>query len=236
LDHSSMMTTMFSDTSLPMIIWVAFMAGIGGSLHCVGMCGGLVVATAPNKLSNFTYQLGRIISYALIGGLAGVLGELLAFKQQNPILRFSPMILMGLLLIFWGVQGWRGKKIGIPLPALLSNWVNSIWGRVVRVSGDSSRATSLRAFAVGLLSIFLPCGFLYGVVFALAALGSPMAGFVGMTAFALGTVPAMSVAPEVVRRVLKPLYRLTPRLTPVLLTLCGLFFVSKALFKLFGKL
>ncbi|MBT7668924.1 MAG: sulfite exporter TauE/SafE family protein [Bdellovibrionales bacterium] len=234
MDHSSMMATMFSDTSIFMIPWVAFIAGLGGSLHCVGMCGGLVVATAPNRSSIAAYQVGRIISYALLGGLAGLIGGLLTFKQNHPVFRFMPMLMIGLLLIFWGVQGWRGKKNSLPLPEGVTSYLNSLWGRVVGSSNLKAHSTSLRSFLIGLLSIFLPCGFLYGVIFALAALGNPWAGVFGMAAFALGTVPAMSIAPEIVRRVLHPLYRLTPRLTPILLTICGLFLLSKAVYKLVG--
>ena len=59
--------------------WVSFLAGLSGSLHCVGMCGGLVTASCDKEKDVFRYQVGRLLGYMAIGAFAGFLGSFIKF-------------------------------------------------------------------------------------------------------------------------------------------------------------
>ena len=71
------------DASLIALPWIAFLIGLGGSLHCVSMCGGLVTACAKTKREVAVYQVGRLMGYLLIGLFASVLGHLLIGQFQK---------------------------------------------------------------------------------------------------------------------------------------------------------
>ena len=98
------------DASIYALPWLSFLAGLGGSLHCIGMCGGLVGACAPDRKSIWVYQFGRLLSYSLLGLLAGMIGHLISQSFQNQFLNLIPAITLGLLFIFWGFKALRGEK------------------------------------------------------------------------------------------------------------------------------
>jgi len=213
------------DSSLTMIPWIAFLAGIGGSLHCVGMCGGLVVTCAPTKKSVFTYQIGRLLGYSFLGLLAGSLGHLLTFSQTSPAYSLIPAFLIGGLLIFWGLKSWLGKKAELPVPQTFRKFHMNIWQKMMGKTNGSTKS-----FTIGALSIFLPCGLLYGVVLTVASFQNPLIGLMSMFFFWLGTVPAMNFAPDIVRRVFKPLVQKLPRMTALCLIGIGVFTISSRVY------
>ncbi len=149
------------------IPWVSFAAGFGGSLHCVGMCGGLVTASCSNNKDIVRYQLGRLLGYLLLGLLAGTLASYLNFKNAHPLVALIPSLMIGGLFIFWGIQSFRGKKAELPLPKFLSVFYQKLWGSLIK--GNTSFTRSL---FIGFISILLPCGLLYGVVLGRVALQS----------------------------------------------------------------
>ena len=82
--------------------WVSFIAGLGGSLHCMGMCGGLVTATCDKSNDVFRYQIGRLLGYLTLGCLAGFVGNYLNVKNVHPLVSILPAFFIGILFIFWG--------------------------------------------------------------------------------------------------------------------------------------
>lgn len=210
------------------IPWAFFFAGFGGSLHCVGMCGGLVAASCSKKGDVLSYQLGRGLAYLVLGGLAGGFGLLLNLKELPFGVRLLLPILLGSLFIYWGVLGLLKKKSAILVPRFLSQTYVSLYRRMS--PGSSS---GRRSFTIGLLSIFLPCGMLYGVVLSTLAFQSFTMGAVGMFFFWLGTLPSMVIAPTLVRSVLRPLKFRLPRFYGTALIVIGILTIS---FRITGEL
>lgn len=213
---SAQLISHFGDvrTYLP---WVSFIAGLGGSLHCVGMCGGLTAASCETSSDIARYQVGRLIGYLGLGLSAGLLSSFLSIQNQSPLLPVASSVLIGLLFIYWGMQSYRGKRAELRTPKFLGRLYTKLWRRTV-----AENKSVTKAFFTGLISIFLPCGLLYGVVLGMVALESPLEVFTAMLFFWIGTVPAMVVAPGVVRRILRPLRSRMPKAYAVSLMVIGL--------------
>lgn len=201
--------------------WAAFITGLGGSLHCVGMCGGLVTASCDKTTDLFRYQTGRLLGYLLLGFFAGYLGSLVKFENQSPMLSIIPGMFIGLLFLFWGFQSWKGKKAEVPMPKFMSQLYSYLWNKLVFKNLNFSKA-----FFTGLISIFLPCGLLYGVVLGGVAVQNSLMASISMFFFWLGTTPSMILAPHVLRKILNPLRNKIPKTYGATLILIGLLTVS----------
>lgn len=163
---------------------VLFIAGLLTSVHCVGMCGGIMLSqTVGNEsITKFEamkpallYNAGRVISYTILGGVIGAAGSVfsLSFKSKAAV-----QIIAGIFMIMMGLNmsGFSlFRKFQIKLPRSFCR---------VKNKGGSP-------FVVGLLNGFMPCGPLQTMqIFALGT-GSPVKGALAMLAFSAGTVPLM---------------------------------------------
>jgi len=184
----------------------AFLVGLLGGVHCVGMCGGIVgalslgarragssgpLALLPLQLA---YNLGRISSYTLAGALLGTLGA--AFSQLLPLhlaqrvlyaVAAAVMILLGLYLGGWWFGLGRVERAG-----------GVLWRRLEPLGRRFLPVRRIpHAFGLGLIWGWLPCGLVYRVLIWAASSGSPQQGALLLLAFGLGTLPnllAMSLA------------------------------------------
>lgn len=168
----------------------AFLAGLVTSLHCAGMCGPLAcyIAPKPGSGASFTsvaslYQAGRLLSYTIIGALAGALGMVaLGWVQiyQVSLSRFLPWFLVAFfLLVAFRVDAY------LPKPAFFGRWLARIQMRT------HALPRSLSAVLIGLLTPLLPCAPLYAV-FGLALMTqSPVRGAEFLLLFGLGTLPLL---------------------------------------------
>ena len=167
-----------------------FLAGLAGSWHCVGMCGGFACALGsdPRGCSatlarQLTYNLGRVTTYCFIGGLVGFLAAgLCASGADAPPTSGAQRILAiasGLLMVFIGLQflGWLRRFAGPPGLGF----------------GGALLARSLRdlLLAFGVFNGFLPCPLVYAFAAQAAGSGGLIPGLLVMLAFGLGTFPAM---------------------------------------------
>lgn len=170
--------------------WPAFIAGMVTSLHCAGMCGPLAcyIAPKPGSPSSFTtvaslYQVGRLISYTLIGALAGALGMVaLGWVElyQQSLSRFLPW----LLVLFFLLVALRVDKY-FPKPAFLAPVLMRLQQRA------QALPRPLSGLVIGILTPLLPCGPLYAV-FGLALMTqSPVRGAEFLLLFGLGTLPLL---------------------------------------------
>lgn len=208
--------------------WVSFIAGLGGSLHCVGMCGGLVTATCEKSTEIFRYQVGRLLGYLLLGIFAGFIGNFLDFKSVNPFISILPAIFIGVLFIYWGQQNFRGKKAELPAPKFLSRLYTNLWNKLVKKNENFSKS-----FFTGFISIFLPCGLLYGMVLGTVALQHTHQAILSMFFFWLGTVPSMIVAPSFVQRIVSPFKSKLPKTYAISLVVIGIMTISLRVVKLY---
>jgi sulfite exporter TauE/SafE len=194
---------------------------MAGSLHCVGMCGGLVAASSKQTSDVIRYQIGRLIGYLILGFFAGLLGKIISAQMSHTNLSFLPGLLMGLLFIYWGIQNYRGKKSLV----FLNNLNAWTYKKIIPIFVFKNNGIS-KSFFIGLFSIFLPCGLLYGVVVGVAALNHSMQAVFTMLFFWLGTLPAMIVAPSLVHKILKPLKAKLPRTYAFSLIALGILTIS----------
>jgi len=196
-------------------------ASLAGSLHCIGMCGGLVTAVAKDKRSVALYHLGRLLGYGTLGAIAGFLGEKI-FRSTLSGGGWLPWIAasaLALSFIFLGIRVWREKPMHLSLPAfLLPLYFSSMKGL--------KKEMSMTAFSTGLFSVFLPCGWLHSFVLAAVATRSPFTGAAFLSLFWLGTLPALSIAPLFVHRVLQPIAIRAPKISGAFLVLAGVVALS----------
>ena len=176
-------------------IWLAFLAGLAGSFHCVGMCGGIVAALAMTRGSQpfssrfgsqVCYNLGRICTYTLLGAVAGLVGSALDFGALKSVTTWF-FIGANLFVIVIGLASALG------LSALS---LSSLEGRGARffaapLKRSLSSNSPLAAFPLGLMLGLLPCGLVYAPLMAAAASGGPGLGAATMAALGLGTIPIL---------------------------------------------
>lgn len=208
-------------SDLAFLPWVSLLAGLGGSLHCVGMCGGLVTATCQRSSDVVRYQSGRLLGYLLLGFFAGFLGKIFTIQQGHPQLTLIPGLILGGLFLFWGIQNYRGKKAELPVPKIIGKLYTKLF--VVLVARNK---TFTRSFFTGLLSILLPCGLLYGVVLGVAAFEHSFHALFTMFFFWLGTLPSMVLAPSIIQKILKPLKMRLPKTYAISLIFIGCLTIS----------
>ena len=176
----------------------AFVVGLLGGVHCVGMCGGIVGALTfglPEERRRrvgammpfqLAYNLGRIGSYVLAGAIMGALGMLLAqlmpvYYAQRVLLGLAGvfMILLGLYLSGWWMVLNRLERAG----GVIWRRLEPLGRRLLPVN------TPARALVVGMIWGWIPCGLVYSMLVNAVAAGSALKGAALMLAFALGTLP-----------------------------------------------
>ncbi len=170
-------------------------AGLFGSAHCIGMCGGLIAVAsdgangARQRLTvQLGYQLARLASYMTLGVVAGSLGRALDLAGQAAGLGKAAAVVAGVTMSLWGLTAMLsavGVALNMPRLRLLPAGVTSWLGRA------RSRPPLVRAVLLGGASALLPCGFLYAFALAGAATGSPVGGALVMAALWLGNLPAL---------------------------------------------
>lgn len=186
-----------------------FAASLLGSIHCAGMCGGLaVVAGAGQSCTGCTgcagnvrrsvrqaaaLQLGyhgaRGLSYALLGGIVGVLGSGVVTAERTPQLQSSLAVLVGGTIVLTGLLMIL-RHFGAPLRLPELPLFRSAPGH--RLRAWALRQTAMkRAMTIGLLTPLLPCGWLWAFAAVALAQGNALGGVVVMLSFWLGSVPAL---------------------------------------------
>ena len=176
----------------------AFLVGLAGSTHCLGMCGGIagslgagIEGSSRHRrwLMALSFNLGRILSYGMLGALVALLvaaiGSGVAAPQWGIFLR----LVTGAVFIAIACQlllDWQGLRR-----------IEALGGRVWRhIAPLAQRLMPVRspvqALALGGLWGWLPCGLVYTALLAAAGSGQPLQGAAIMLSFGLGTVPAMT--------------------------------------------
>lgn len=189
------------------------------------------MSCTPTRTNNLTYQLGRLVSYLLLATMAGLLGSFLTIEATNPIFNVIAGTFIGLMLIWFGIKNYIRKSPRLEIPTFLNEKILKVWGKILpRNQKEASLASS---FLVGSFSIFLPCGLLYGVVLALASFDNPLLAMMAISTFWIGTLPAMSFAPSLVKRLINPLAQRMPVVTSVFLVTIGLLTIANRVYASF---
>jgi len=171
--------------------------GLGGSLHCAGMCGPIAIAlpagSAPNGSQpgwlrhagpKMVYQLGRVVTYTSLGAIVGLGGNAISLTGYSRSLSIASGIAMIIALaaqLLWNRELISGKIIGkaiAPIKRGLSTLL-------------SSHGT-MTHFGIGLLNGLLPCGLVTAALLGSLGSGKALTGAIFMFGFGFGTVPLMS--------------------------------------------
>ncbi|MEJ2160771.1 MAG: sulfite exporter TauE/SafE family protein [Chromatiales bacterium] len=177
----------------------ALVAGLIGSAHCFGMCGGIAgamgMAAAQNGvrggrlgLQATLYNVGRISSYVVAGVIVGLLGSALGDMIDLPSWSLWLRGITGLVLVLLGLQiafGWR-------LLTFLERGGARLWRRLSPLAGRLlGKRGAINALGLGMLWGWLPCGLSYSMLLIATTTGTAVGGGAIMLAFGLGTLPSM---------------------------------------------
>lgn len=187
-----------------MDFWLSFATGIFGSMHCVGMCGPIVlwystqgISTAASPLSallnHLSYNAGRVVSISIVGGVLGLVGGgITALQGTGHWFSLS----VGVLLFLAGVSLLRIlPRFRFSSDAVFSSEASNIFARFYRkaVGYLFSSRTIESKFYIGFLTPLLPCGLLYVMFLKAASSGDLLSGALTMAAFGLGIVSALVI-------------------------------------------
>lgn len=163
----------------------AFILGLFGSLHCAGMCGPLALALPRAERNRgllagrLFYNAGRLVTYALIGIIFGVVGQslVLAGVQRWASIALGVVLLAGL---------FASRRLARLNPMLrVVQWLKTRMGMLL------SKRSLTALGMLGMLNGLLPCGLVYVAAAGATVTGSALAGAGYMAAFGAGTVPMM---------------------------------------------
>lgn len=194
-----------------------FLIGLLSSLHCVGMCGGIVAAYCsanPDPKSHWQYNLGRLISYTTIGALLGGFGSVFL---PSPTITGLITLVAGLIMVLYGLEQILARpflsKVTLP------------WSRFFKLFGQSK---SSAPFFVGLANSLMPCGPLQTLQLYALSSGSAVRGGLSLGVYALGTIPLMLGFGHFLARLSRSQVSKALRLSGVIIIILGLLLLGRA--------
>lgn len=204
-----------------MEFFAGLLLGFIGSLHCVGMCGPLALALPFQSgngsviVNQFLYQSGRIVSYILLGLLAGLIGQsffIAGWQQGLSIVSGVLIIIIGLGIVHKGY-----------LTAGLQSRIQKGFSSLLQKKGSFTFA------GIGILNGLLPCGLVYIALGTSTASGQWQDGVLIMTGFGMGTLPAM-VGISLVKSFSTTKFRIRlSKTAPILSVLVGVLLIIRGL-------
>lgn len=192
---------MASMTVLLSILLAAFL----GSWHCAIMCGPLCISLS-SKGSLWPYQLGRMLSYTLAGALAGAFAQKLLWNQSF-IIKIASLFFLSFAFLWLAIDLYRQKQ---------PQFTKQIWQRVLKVKTHSR-------FFLGILSVFLPCGWLFYFLLAAATTQSALSGALVLFLLYLSSLPALAGSSWLMRERLRKSQPQQHKWATVVITLAGLY-------------
>jgi sulfite exporter TauE/SafE len=225
-----------TDTLYLVFLATGFTVGFG---HCIGMCGPIVVSLSLNLkgksvlIPHILYSTGRIITYAILGGIAGLTGSFTILTSSILRLQKGVLILAGAMVLIMGLAmaGWlplgRIFRDDDFYKGFFSKWFH-------RLSASKSSSVYL---SLGLLLGLLPCGPVYTALIAsaragMAAANSLQAFFSGtllMLAFGIGTVPSLLLIGKLTGLRWIHSREVIYKIGSILMILVGIYFIFKGI-------
>jgi sulfite exporter TauE/SafE len=206
------------------MIWTAFLLGFLGSMHCAGMCGPIALAlrSSPSSfyMSRIFYNAGRILTYTVLGLIAGSAGAFISLAGWQQGLSITLGILL-LIASFSLVPGMKKSFSKFLRP--VETWVTS------KLSSFLRSSTTVDLMIVGVFNGLLPCGLVYTAIAAAAVTGTSWSGAAYMSLFGVGTLPMMlaisfsgKIIPVAWRSKITRVYPYVTMIVAVLLILRGM--------------
>lgn len=208
-------------------MWLtAVMLGLAGSLHCLGMCSPLAMAVTNFRSPFFTnrilYNVGRLLSYGILGMIVAAFGSLFQFSAYQNTLS----IVLGASLVIMGIAGI--SSIHIPLIskalALGTGLIKNLFSTFL------SKKTWSSMTLMGMLNGLLPCGLTYLALTYCITLPDISQGFLFMIVFGSGTLPVMLGLTTVLQSLIDRFHLNFRKLTTTMMIVLGLLLVSRGYF------
>lgn len=206
----------------------ALSMGLLGSFHCIGMCGPIAIAL-PIKADSWIskviggslYNLGRSVTYGLMGAIFGLLGKGFQLVGIQQIISIAIGVIMILSVFF---------------PLLFKNiqWIDKFTNRIVQklklaFAKLFRLKSNISLFIIGILNGFLPCGLVYMAIAAAIVTGEILEGTIYMVIFGLGTLPIM-LSLSLTSQIISINFRnKIKRIIPIFIILIGLLFILRGM-------
>lgn len=210
------------------MLFSAFILGLLGSFHCVGMCGPIAFmlpvdrSNSVKKVSQIAiYHFGRLLAYSTIGLVFGLIGKsLYIFGYQQQLSIFIGVLMVLLVLI--PQKTFNKYNFSKPIYRLIS--------KVKSALGSALKKKTMDTFlTIGFLNGFLPCGLVYMALFAAIAGGNAFNGSLYMAVFGLGTIPLMTTAIYFSHFLKGTARQRIQKAIPVFVVIIGLLFILRGL-------
>ena len=201
--------------------------GVAGSLHCVGMCGPLVLMMPFGRLEALIYHLGRTFTYVLMGFLAGFMFQVIDIRIYQR--EFS----VGIGIVFflmWAYQQWGNVLARVWKVDKVNQSRDSIKKGVLGLYSQALRRKHLAWRAVaGFANGLLPCGLVYGALMAGVGQGSTLGSTMLMLGFGLGTIPSLFLLAMIGNKIETSVRRYWTKLLPWWLLIMSIIFILRGL-------
>jgi len=218
-----------NNIDLVIILSTAFLGSVG---HCIGMCGGIVVAYSSSKIdprsswrrqtfSHLAYNFGRVTTYTILGAMFGLIGKAIAFTPATKGVLF---VLTGILMILAGASLLGNLKFlnSAEWSVSRQGWFQDIFKQLIKSRSLSS------FYLLGMLNGIIPCGLVYSFAIFAASTANPLWGAIVMATFGLATIPALFFLGTVTRFLQRGSLRGTMmKLAAMLVVFYGLFTLYK---------
>jgi sulfite exporter TauE/SafE len=210
-----------------MELWSAFVIGLVGSFHCIGMCGAIAFALPRGDArwkflgGRILYNLGRVATYTILGLFFGFVGQAvsLAGFQQGLSIMVGILMLIIVVLPRTFTQKLLSAQWIAPSIARLKSGIGRLFGKGSMPS----------LFAIGLLNGLLPCGFVYVGIGGSLTTNSILGGAAYMALFGLGTLPTMLAASLATNFISLNLRNTVRRFLPVGMALLAVMFILRGM-------
>lgn len=206
----------------------AFVFGLMGSLHCIGMCGPIAFMLPLDRERSGLkyaqlglYHLGRSLAYGLIGLVFGLVGKglyLFGFQQRLSVI-LGLIMIASILIPGNYFKGWSLTR---PLYRLVGKLQSALGNQLKKRTPDTF-------LTIGFLNGFLPCGLVYMALIGAMALASAGQGALYMIVFGLGTLPLMSAAALFAKMVKSKWTQRVRKAIPVLVVFMGVLFILRGM-------
>jgi sulfite exporter TauE/SafE len=210
------------------MLYAAFILGLLGSFHCVGMCGPIAFMLPLDRKSKLKkamqlglYHSGRLFAYMLIGVLFGLMGKGLSLFGVQQKISIAVGLLM-ILVIAIPQKSFNKYNFSKPIFRLISKVKIALGKELKKKSPDTF-------LTIGFLNGFLPCGLLYMAVFGAISFGSMSGSLLYMLVFGLGTVPLMTLVVFLGNFISGAFRQKIQKAIPVFVGLIGVLFILRGL-------
>lgn len=210
------------------MLYSAFILGLLGSLHCVGMCGPIAFMLPVDRNNSFkkvsqisVYHIGRLLAYSIIGLVFGLVGKSLNLFGVQQQLSIAIGILM-IIVVLIPYKTFAKYNLSKPLNKVISK-VKSNLGQALKKKTPDTFLT------IGFLNGFLPCGLVYMAVFGAVATGNLLQGSFYMILFGLGTIPLMTSAIYLGKFLNQTIKQRIQKAIPVFVVIIGVLFILRGL-------